>query len=317
MCKCMQYIIIDLEWNQPDTAQKSIRYRLPFRLQGEIFQIGAVRLSESMQLLDEFEATICPVFFPKLNQRIQRLTGISMDQLNQGISFSEAMHMLQQWCGDDVTFLTWGADDKVIMEQNLLIHNYTANWIVQWIDLQVIYNLQITGDHNQRSLQTAMEYFHIKQTRNHHDALGDAYHTALIGSHLDLKSGILEYQKWQNSRLKVMQKKHRQMGMPALKKIVSRKYKKKEEVFADLKRIAFRCPICNVKLQKDRWIGHGINQYMMLVECENHEKFLIRLHLRKLQDGAWIATRLFYQANDEVLSFYHSKMRRKCLTKGR
>lgn len=40
-----------------------------------------------------------------------------------------------------------------------------------------------------------MELFQIEPSRPAHDALGDAYHTALICSRLDLKRGIREYEE--------------------------------------------------------------------------------------------------------------------------
>ena len=39
-----------------------------------------------------------------------------------------------------------------------------------------------------------MEHFEIQQTRIAHDALGDAYNTALVCTHLDLKQGLLDYE---------------------------------------------------------------------------------------------------------------------------
>ena len=40
-----------------------------------------------------------------------------------------------------------------------------------------------------------MEIFGIEATRPAHDALGDAYHTALICARLNLKQGMEEYQQ--------------------------------------------------------------------------------------------------------------------------
>jgi DNA polymerase III epsilon subunit-like protein len=97
------------------------------------------------------------------------------------------------WCGPDCTFLTWGFDDKNIMEQNHIVHDLDIDWMGKWINLQLIYNMQVEGDKNQKSLATAMEHFGIEQTRVAHDALGDAYNTALVCSRLDLAAGLARY----------------------------------------------------------------------------------------------------------------------------
>ena len=81
------------------------------------------------------------------------------------MSFPEALAQFRAWCGDDVTFLTWGCDDQGILEQNIIIHDLDWDWIAGWVNLQLIYNLQTDGDRNQKSLATAMEHFTIEQTR--------------------------------------------------------------------------------------------------------------------------------------------------------
>ena len=51
----------------------------------------------------------------------------------------------------------------------------------------------LDGSSSQKALKTAMETFQIQASRPAHDALGDAYHTALICAMLDLKRGAEEY----------------------------------------------------------------------------------------------------------------------------
>ena len=42
----MQYIILDMEWNQPWPGSYSAKKALPSPLRGEIVQIGAVRMTQ-------------------------------------------------------------------------------------------------------------------------------------------------------------------------------------------------------------------------------------------------------------------------------
>ena len=42
----MQYIILDMEWNQPWPGSYSAKKALPSPLRGEIVQIGAVRVPD-------------------------------------------------------------------------------------------------------------------------------------------------------------------------------------------------------------------------------------------------------------------------------
>ena len=189
----MNYVVVDLEWNQAMSSKSSVFNRLPIHLRGEIIQIGAVRLNEDMTPGEEFQIDVKPVYFKRMHYKVKKLTGFDKERLSHGVSFPEALEQFRAWCGEGVTFLTWGYDDQGIMEQNIIIHDLDWDWIAGWVNLQLIYNLQTGGDKNQKSLATAMEHFGIEQTRVAHDALGDAYNTGLVCSRLDMVSGMEQY----------------------------------------------------------------------------------------------------------------------------
>ena len=48
----MQYIILDMEWNQPWPGSYSAKKALPSPMRGEIVQIGAVRMTQEQQVAD-------------------------------------------------------------------------------------------------------------------------------------------------------------------------------------------------------------------------------------------------------------------------
>ena len=171
----MHYVVMDLEWNQAMSSKSSVFNKLPIHLRGEIIEIGAVKLNEDMTPGEEFQIDVKPMYFKRMHYKVKKLTGFDRERLAAGVSFPEALAQFRAWCGDDVTFLTWGCDDQGILEQNIIIHDLDWDWIAGWINLQLIYNLQTDGDRNQKSLATAMEHFAIEQTRIAHDALGDAY----------------------------------------------------------------------------------------------------------------------------------------------
>ena len=180
----MNYVVVDLEWNQAMSSKSSVFNKLPIHLGGEIIEIGAVKLKEDMTPGEEFTIDVKPVYFRRMHYKVKKITGFDKERLAHGIAFSDALEQFRAWCGDGVTFITWGNDDQRIMEQNIIIHDLDWDWIGGWINLQLIYNLQTGGDKNQKSLASAMEHFEIEQTRVAHDALGDAYNTALVASRL-------------------------------------------------------------------------------------------------------------------------------------
>ena len=54
----MQYIVLDLEWNQPWPGSPSSKKILPVSIHGEIIQIGAVRVLSDQTVADEFQILV-------------------------------------------------------------------------------------------------------------------------------------------------------------------------------------------------------------------------------------------------------------------
>ena len=190
----MNYIVLDMEWNQPWPGSPSSKKVLPVQIRGEILQIGAVRVTEEQFVADEFQVLIKPKYYKRLNRRVSKLTGIKETDLrDRGVSMEKAIADFKAWCGEDVIFLTWGFDDITILRENLQLYGLEDSWVNRWYNAQMIFNAQTDGSSSQKALKTAMEIFGIEATRPAHDALGDAYHTALICAKLDLNRGIMEY----------------------------------------------------------------------------------------------------------------------------
>ncbi len=305
----MNYIVVDLEWNQAMSSKSSVFNKLPIKLRGEIIEIGAVKLDENMQPADEFTIDVKPVYFKRMHYKVKKLTGFDKERLAKGYSFRDAFEKFREWCGEDVTFLTWGCDDRGIMEQNIIIHDLDWDWIADWINLQLIYNMQTDGDKNQKSLATAMEHFNIEQTRVAHDALGDAYNTALVCTKLDIAQGLAQYED--ASRMLSLHT-HKQQsgenkGPEPLEHLVFPGYISKSEAFADSELINLPCPDCSKELSCQRWINQGDQRYMNIYTCPDCGSYLLRLKFRKHEDNTWAANRLVYKADADTLDFYRSK----------
>lgn len=191
----MQYIILDMEWNQPWPGSYSAKKALPSPMRGEIVQIGAVRMTQDQQVADEFQILIRPKYFKKMNRKVASLTGIRDSLLREkGVRFPEAAAQFAAWCGEDCVFLTWGFDDITILRENLAVFGLESGWTARWYNAQLIFNAQTDGSGAQKALSTAMQMMDIAPTRAAHDALGDAYHTALVCQHLRLADGIAAYE---------------------------------------------------------------------------------------------------------------------------
>ena len=303
----MNYIVVDLEWNQAMSSKSAVFNKLPIKLRGEIIEIGAVKLTEDMKPAEEFTIDVKPVYFKRMHYKVKKLTGFDKERLANGVGFPDAFDAFRKWCGDNPTFLTWGCDDKGIMEQNIIIHDLDWDWIAGWVNLQLIYNMQTDGDKNQKSLATAMEHFEIEQTRIAHDALGDAYNTALVASHLDMYSGLAQYDE--ATRILATPKKRagENDGPQAIEHIVFNDYSSKADAFADPGLISIPCPVCGKMLKPQHWINQGDQRYMNIYSCEECSSYLVRLKFKRHDDSTWSANRLIYEADDAMLDYYRTK----------
>ena len=309
----MNLVVLDLEWNQAMSSKSEVFNHLPIHLRGEIIEIGAVKLNPDLSLGEEFTLDVRPVYFRRMHYKVKKITGFDKERLSHGIGFPEAMERLRKWCGDDVTFLTWGWDDQGIFEQNIIIHDLDWDWIAGWINLQMIYNLQTGGDKNQKSLASAMEHFGIEQTRVAHDALGDAYNTALVTTHLDMEEGLRLYPEAEEILARRMPNfKPKTEIMPAQEALIhdsSQNYESKADAFAAAKATALVCPHCGKTQEGIRWISQSDGRYMNLFTCEEHGSFLARVRLKKDADNEmWSTHRLIYEADEEMQNFYRAKL---------
>ena len=298
----MDYIVLDMEWNQPWPGSPSSKKVLPVQIRGEIIQIGAVRVTEDQQVADEFQVMIHPKYYRRLNRRVSKLTGIKESRLREeGIPFPEAMEQFRNWCGEDIVFLTWGFDDITILRENLRLYGLSEDWTDRWYNAQMMFNAQTVGSNAQKALKTAMEIFGIEATRPAHDALGDAYHTALICARLDLVRGAREY----DEALKSHENGFHGAELPGcIDRKVFYDFADKRAALSAMAGSENHCPICQRQMLGSRWFAQPGHRYMDLATCAEHGKFLIRVRLSDQPDGTVRVSRLTYEATSEAAQAY-------------
>ena len=298
----MDYIVLDMEWNQPWPGSPSARKVLPVQIRGEILQIGAVRVTEKREVADEFQVLIRPKYYKRLNRRVSKLTGIKESQLrDEGVAMEDAIAAFRKWCGNDVIFLTWGFDDITILRENLRLYGLDENWVSRWYNAQMIFNAQTDGSNAQKALKTALEMFEIEPSRPAHDALGDAYHTALICARLDLARGIEEYEDALKSHVNGF---HGAELPGCISRKVFYDYADKRAALSAMAGVENKCPTCGRQMLGSRWFAQPGRRYMDLAKCPEHGAFLIRVRLSQQPEGTVRVSRLTYEATSEAAQAY-------------
>ena len=294
----MHYITLDLEWNQA-YAQKAlaVQRQLSLRLRGEVIQIGAVKLDERMNVCGSYQIIVKPKYFKKLHRHVSELTGITQEQIDLGTPLPEAAERFRKWCGKDYAFLTWGPDDIPMLKENLTVHSLESSWTERVFDLQRIFNTRTDGLSKQRSLEYAMEYFEIPQNLPAHDALNDAYFTALVAQRLDVPDAIKTYSDKNGDYLEESVMGDADAGDDGYVTI--------EELLDDQTVKAPTCPLCRSALEaKDRPLHSKGQRYTYLYACPQHGEMLLTLRLHRNFNDTWRAKRTLKNADEESVAAY-------------
>lgn len=306
----MTYIILDLEWNQARSNKDVVADVAGNKLYGEIIQIGAVKLSRKFRAADTLKINVRPKFYKIIHRKVRQITGIKQEELAHGEEFLSAMSKLRTWCGDDFVFLTWGPDDIRVLRRNIEMYGEDSSWINNWYDLQLIYNIQSESGDNQKSLATAMEHFNIVSTEPMHDALNDAYYTALVAERLDIVNGIAE----------LMQRARRRAIMnedaPLMCGFLGR-YRTRRDAFAEREVSDVKCPFCeNICADRKKWISEGNDRYLTLASCPEHGRYVVRLGFEK-EEASYRVSKTVYEAGDGAEAHYEKRVKRETSRRGR
>ena len=182
-----------------------------------------------------------------------------------------------------------------------MLFNLETTFTDRWYNAQMIFNAQTDGSTAQKALKTAMDIFEIEATRPAHDALGDAYHTALICARLDLKKGAAEY----DEALKSHENGFHGAELPGcIARKVFYDYADKRAALSAMAGEENLCPICGSRMLGSRWFAQPGHRYMDLATCPQDGKFLIRVRLSQQPDGLVRVSRLTYEATSEAAEAY-------------
>ena len=300
----MYYITLDLEWNQA-YAQKAlaVQRQLSCRLRGEVIQIGAVKLDERMNICGSYQIIVKPKYYKRLHRHVSELTGITQEQMDNGTLLPEAAELFKKWCGRDFAFLTWGPDDIPMLKENLNAHGIKSEWLDRVYDLQIIFNKQTDGASKQRSLEFAMEYFDIPQNLPAHDALNDAYFTALVAKKLDVVKGVRDYDA--------------QRGENLFERVIGDAdagddgYVTIGELLEDEIVRAPVCPICKKPLEQKGNALHSKGQrYTLYFGCKRDGDVFEVLRLHRNFNETWRARVTMIHADPEKILEYKDALER-------
>lgn len=284
----MNYIVFDLEWNQPASWDAAITD--PIYLSGEIIEIGAVKLNDQFQTIDELRLFVVPQYYPKMHKEVAALTGIhDKDLAEKGIPFPEAYARFVEWCGEEYAFMTWSMSDLPILIDNLLIHGMDVSDLPECYDIQRIFSREIMRGETRYSLETALSLLREKGDSSH-DALHDARNTAKVCDHLDLDQYLGEYTS------KVFAEKPSGIS-----------YEKRRHVLNDPELRKFFCPWCGTPVQCEPWVSLSGVTHLGYGVCPDGDEFLVQLSIVHNGKREFTTKRIIFEMSDDLWDIYMDK----------
>lgn len=281
----MHYIVFDLEWNQPPDENAIVTD--PVRLEGEIIEIGAVKLDENFTPIDELRLYVTPKYYTKMHKRIAALTGIhDKDLAERGIPFPEAYQKFSDWCGDEYTYMTWSLSDLPVLLDNMYLHGFDIYNIPPCCDIQRIFSREILNSSTRCSLDHALELLSITGDTAH-DALHDARNTAKVCDRLDLREYLHEYT-------------FQPFGQPPDPTV----YETAKDALDAPALLTFPCPWCGQSVKCEPWISCGNNNFMTYGLCPEEDEFILRMVLQRHNRDRFQVRRMIMELSDDLWDIY-------------
>ncbi len=274
----MQYIIMDLEWNQPLSYQSRVYREVGDRLIFEMIQIGAVKLDERMAIADSVSIRIQPTHYIRIHPRIKRMTGLGVEELADAPHFADAMRQFEAWCGDDYTLLTWGCDDISVLQQNMDFYGYEAH-LPPICDIQRLFS-DVHHLKERAGLKLAMEMTGVQPDENRafHNAVHDAYYTALVFATCPDPNAVLNYPQKPKQLIHT--------GHASREKLNGLEFDTLEEALASDAARKPRCPVCSKPaILEGDFVPQCADKYISLAKCRVHGSLLVRLRFRVTDDN--------------------------------
>lgn len=259
---------MDLEWNQcPEGKRKEVE-GIPF----EIIEIGAVKLNDQLEIVDEFSEKIKPQVYKQMDQHVGEIIQTTMEDIQDCRYFSQVAEDFLLWCGENFVFCTWGTMDLTELQRNMAYYKMAA--LSQkpffYYDVQKLFEVFFDEEKATRNLAFAVDYFHFEHKEEFHTAISDARYTALIMKKFDKKK-IKKYQTIDCFHYPKTSQDEISISFASYSQFISMGYPGKEALMNAQRVKEVKCCVCDKKAaRKIDWFTNNSKNYYGLFLCREH-----------------------------------------------
>lgn len=279
----MNYIVMDLEWNQNSSGQSGENPRLPF----EVIEIGATKLDCKFNIIDQYGSIVKPRVYRRLQPNIRELLNYDESTLRTGRPFDVVFREFKKWCGEDYVFCTWGSLDLTCLQQNMDFY-YLKNFSfpLKFYNIQEMYAINHYNDKTQMpSLEKVVTELHIPIDEPFHCAKNDAYYTARIFQKMNHKkiSDMYSIDCYHYPTCKEEEIIYQHYNYS---EYITRTFESKKEAMSDKNITTLYCYKCNRKLPKKiRWFVNNPTTQICVGKCWNHGLVCGKVRFKNAKDG--------------------------------
>lgn len=309
----MDYIVLDLEWNQSNTGEEPEVERLPF----EVIEIGAIKLNGQRVMVSEFSELVKPEVYREMHDITSKLIHMQMEELERGKPFAEVASRFLEWCGEDYLFCTWGAQDLMELQKNMKFFGMEplSDGPIPFLDVQKLFSIAFEDRKSRRGLEYAIDFFNIEKDIPFHRAFSDAYYTAKILARLD--EGCLKNVSYDVFNPPKSREGEVKAKFDTYVKYISRTFADKAEAFADKEVSSSKCYLCHCNLRKKiKWFSANGRHYYCVAYCEKHGYLKGKIRIRKTEDGRiYVVKTTKFISKDEMEGIEERKIHARVLRK--
>ena len=284
--------MLDLEWNQNAYAPN-------LSMPHEIIEIGAVRLSRDLSVVDTLSLIVRPRAYQTLDKHIREVTGITPEELQDGMPFEAAFARLLTFAGENACLCTWGRDDYPVLLRNVKFFQMNLP-LEPPLNAQTVFAHLIAGNAGKQiGLHAATEMLGLTPEFPAHRAVNDALVTASLLPRLQAAWTDAEESARAGLRSAMAQE-----SLIAASDIRSRmtRYQYQTDAVKDNALCAVHCPICGGATQSViPFFDTGHERYVSICTCPAHDMALAQMHFKRTPSGRLIMHQRVFPADEQLL----------------
>jgi len=274
----VNYVVLDLEWNQSSQTAEEAGDSLLF----EIIEIGAIKLSEEKNMVGEFSRLVKPQVFHEMHRITSKLIHLQMQELEKGTPFPKVAEEFLEWCGEEVMFCTWGPLDLTEFQKNMKYYQMPplSEKPIAFFDVQKLFSIAYEDRKTRRSLEYAVDFLNIEKDIPFHRAFSDAYYTAKVFARIE--DEVLKSVSFDTYHAPASKADEVFIVFDTYAKYISRGFENKTQLMADREVASAKCYICGKGLRKKlRWFSPNGKNYYCAAYCDKHGYMKAKLRIRK------------------------------------